>query len=291
MVECNEIISITLLIVFIVNNAVLFGMGIGLISVGALAGDLSNINTENIKPLLDLFTEDSHVGMINALSISLIIIGAFTLLAVVLSIAGVFRQNKFILIEFANLVLILFVVKIVVIVLWNSMKSKVETDMQSKMVSNLKYQFVEDTTTNSNPLSNAWNYLHMTLDCCGVNAVESTTNDFDATSWCTTSGSCQATSSQIPKTCCLNVDENTYSSAPSGCHASVNSGTYNAKGCYAALKEELLDHSTNIIGLLIATIIFEILAVIFTILIRQQDRELFPDPFRKMFMSSSVDVQ
>lgn len=75
------------------------GMGIGLISVGALAGDLSNINTENIKPLLDLFTEDSHVGMINALSISLIIIGAFTLLAVVLSIAGVFRQNKFILIE------------------------------------------------------------------------------------------------------------------------------------------------------------------------------------------------
>uniref|UniRef100_K1QT77 Uncharacterized protein n=1 Tax=Magallana gigas TaxID=29159 RepID=K1QT77_MAGGI len=69
----------------------------------------------------------------------------------------------------------------------------------------------------------------ITLDCCGVNAVVSTTNDFDATSWCTTSGSCQATSSQIPKTCCLNVDENTYTSAPTGCHASVNSGTYNAK--------------------------------------------------------------
>lgn len=41
---------------------------------------------------------------------------------------------------------------------------QVETDMQSKMVSNLKYQFVEDTTTNSNPLSNAWNYLHMTVN-------------------------------------------------------------------------------------------------------------------------------
>lgn len=67
------------------------------------------------------------------------------------------------------------------------------------------------------------------LDCCGVNAVVSTTNDFDATSWCTTLGSCQATSSQIPKTCCLNVDRNSYTSAPAGCHASVNSGTYNLK--------------------------------------------------------------
>lgn len=134
--------------------------------------------------------------------------------------------------------------------------------------------FKADTTTNSNPISNAWNFLFMTvsgvelyhlesilqfetlnfyfyeqlifqigffkLDCCGVNAVVSTTNDFDATTWCTTSGSCQATSSQIPKTCCLNVDENTYSSAPTACHASVNSGTYNTKVCTTGINIVIL---------------------------------------------------
>lgn len=36
--------------------------------------------------------------------------------------------------------------------------------MLSKMVAGLKSQFLDDTTSNSNSLSNAWNYLHMTVD-------------------------------------------------------------------------------------------------------------------------------
>lgn len=64
------------------------------------------------------------------------------------------------------------------------------------------------------------------FDCCAVNEVLGTTNDFDETPWCTTSGTCQATASQIPKSCCKDVTENNYQSAPSACHASVNSGTY-----------------------------------------------------------------
>ena len=63
-------------------------------------------------------------------------------------------------------------------------------------------------------------------NCCAVHDVTGTTNDFDNTPWCTTSGSCQDTSSQIPRTCCKDVTLNNYTSAPSTCHASVNSGTY-----------------------------------------------------------------
>lgn len=63
-------------------------------------------------------------------------------------------------------------------------------------------------------------------DCCAVHEVTGTTNDFDNTPWCTTSGSCQATSSQIPKTCCKGVTKDNYQSASSNCHASVNSGTF-----------------------------------------------------------------
>ena len=46
------------------------------------------------------------------------------------------------------------------------------------------------------------------------------------TPWCTTSGSCQSTSSQIPRTCCKGVTLTNYTSAPTSCHASVNPGTY-----------------------------------------------------------------
>ena len=70
------------------------------------------------------------------------------------------------------------------------------------------------------------------LDCCAVNPVRGPTNDFDNTAWCTTSpGSCQTTSSEVPKTCCLGVTESTYSSAPATCHQNVDSGTYNSKVC------------------------------------------------------------
>lgn len=59
--------------------------------------------------------------------------------------------------------------------------------------------------------------------------VYGTTNDFDNTSWCTTSGSCQKTNSQIPKSCCKNENEFDYETAHSNCHASVNPGTYHEK--------------------------------------------------------------
>lgn len=64
------------------------------------------------------------------------------------------------------------------------------------------------------------------FECCGVNRVAGTTNDFDHTSWCTTIGSCQATASQIPKTCCKGFTEYDYQNAPSDCHSSVSPGYY-----------------------------------------------------------------
>lgn len=70
---------------------------------------------------------------------------------------------------------------------------------------------------------------YLKLDCCGVNPVLSKTNDFDQTPWCTTSGFCQTSSSDIPRTCCTGVDKGIYSSAPVSCHGNVTSGTYNEK--------------------------------------------------------------
>lgn len=134
-------------------------------------------------------------------------------------------------------------------------------ELKNKLIVSLKENFIEDTVTNLDPISNAWNHMFMTvirfgiwikinkpllewflaikiiyaliffikLDCCGVNTVESTSNDFDQTPWCTTVGSCQDNTSQIPRTCCIDVNGMTYPSAPNACHTNVTSGTYNAK--------------------------------------------------------------
>lgn len=257
-----------LLKAMILMNIILTITGLSLFIFGILASvEVSGIKTENIQPLLDVFTMDSieAVSRVKTLSIILILIGvALMVVGIGWFIIGLRFQEKFTQVQkyYVILVLILLAMTIAVIALWDPIESKVETYMQSKMVVALKAHFVEDTTTNSNSLSNSWNHMFMELDCCGVNAVVSTTNDFDATSWCTTLGSCQATSSQIPKTCCLNVDRNSYTSAPVGCHASVNSGTYNLKGCYAVLKEKLLRYSSIIIGFVSTTIVVEIIAVI-----------------------------
>lgn len=72
-------------------------------------------------------------------------------------------------------------------------------------------------------------------ECCAIDQVTGTTNNFDNTPWCTTSGSCQATASQIPKTCCNYVTADNYQSAPTACHSSVNSGTYKSVYNYNAL--------------------------------------------------------
>lgn len=251
-------------------------MGLGSIIIGGLAlSDVSEIDTDNIQPLMDTITLDAiqPLGMVKNFFIGLIIGGVAIIILIVPVVAVVLSDSgikKYALCMYTTLFLTFILLEIIVAVQWSTTEDTVENKIKSKMDLALNH-FKADTTTNSNPISNAWNFLFMTLDCCGVNAVVSTTNDFDATTWCTTSGSCQATSSQIPKTCCLNVDENTYSSAPTACHASVNSGTYNTKGCFDALKETVLYYSSSVIGVACTTVILEIFAFVISVILLKID--------------------
>lgn len=259
---CGKVGTVFLVII----NIIFFLMGLGMVIAGALAlTDVSNINTDHIKPLLDSIPVGSFEAgsLVKNLTTLIIVIGAFILLIAGLGLFGACCQNKYMLVTYAVLVLILLVMKIAVIILWFTMKNTVENEVKDKLFVSLKDNYKEDTLTNSNSISNAWNYMFMTLDCCGVNPVVSTKNDFDSTYWCNVAGSCLAAVSNIPKTCCLNVDENTYTTAPIACHSNVDTGTYNTKGCYDALKEKLLSQSPSIIGVMVTVIVIEVLAVIF----------------------------
>ncbi|XP_062604364.1 uncharacterized protein LOC134266135 [Saccostrea cucullata] len=133
-----------------------------------------------------------------------------------------------------------------------------ETSSKNQLEDNLHEEYKDDALSTTETVSNSWNMVFMELDCCAVSPVVSTTNDFDKTPWCTTSGECQQTNSQIPKTCCNGVTVSTYSSAPSACHANVDSETYNSQGCYDVLVNKITSYSSGVIAVGVLLIITEL---------------------------------
>ncbi|XP_061193020.1 uncharacterized protein LOC133201242 isoform X2 [Saccostrea echinata] len=115
--------------------------------------------------------------------------------------------------------------------------------LKKMMLDSLTQNFTSDVITNSGTVSDRWNKFFIKYDCCAVNQVLGTTNDFDTTPWCTTSGSCQETNSQIPKTCCKDVTEYDYVNATKSCHANVNFGSYK-DSCFSRVKK--LSDNTSI---------------------------------------------
>lgn len=89
-----------LLVLFYTITLLFQFMGLGLVTVGAQAlNELSKINSENIKPLLELDSVQA-VDMVTTLSIILIVIGILlTLGAFGLGIAGAYFKTKFILLQ------------------------------------------------------------------------------------------------------------------------------------------------------------------------------------------------
>ncbi|XP_052675589.1 tetraspanin-9-like [Crassostrea angulata] len=258
--NCKGIIGIA----FLITNILLSLFGIGLIIVGALSDcEVSDIETDNTKPLLDLVLFDSFAAGRLAIDLSIlnIIIGVVILVFSGVGIFWKYREIKKLLLVYTIIIAVVFVIHIIFIALWYTMINKVDGELKNKLVVSLKENFIEDTVTNLDPISNAWNHMFMTLDCCGVNSVESTSNDFDQTPWCTTVGSCQDNTSQIPRTCCIDVNEMTYPSAPNACHTNVTSGTYNAKGCFEVLKRKLLSQSPGSIGVVITIMLIGIINV------------------------------
>ncbi|VDI67216.1 tetraspanin-18, partial [Mytilus galloprovincialis] len=92
--------------------------------------------------------------------------------------------------------------------------------LKSELKSALLNKYSHDDLTSSE-VSTSWNYLFIKLECCGVDAVTSATNDFDSTSWQTGSPN-----TDIPLGCCPGVTIESYLSASAtnaGCPSSSGS--------------------------------------------------------------------
>ncbi|XP_078327033.1 uncharacterized protein LOC111126690 isoform X1 [Crassostrea virginica] len=139
--------------------------------------------------------------------------------------------------------------------------------LENEMMSALEQNFRSDNTSSNDLKSSAWNRFFIEHNCCAVHDVMGTTNDFDNTPWCTTSGSCQDTSSQIPRTCCKDVTLNNYTSAPSTCHASVNSGTYKPNCMDQVRKRSVKNIDEYQLGILSLSLLFSMILQILEVTI------------------------
>nr|XP_022322672.1 uncharacterized protein LOC111124100 [Crassostrea virginica] len=115
-------------------------MGLGLLIAGALAlSDIANVNTDHVKPLLDTIEVGSFQAgsMATNLSILLIVIREFIMIVIGLGLFGACCQNKCMLVV-------------------------VESEIKAKLVTALNNNYKDNPITNSNSVSNAWNYMFMT---------------------------------------------------------------------------------------------------------------------------------
>lgn len=228
---------------------------------------------DEVKPALNTITVSSYKlgNLTDNLSILLIIIGVFIFLVAGLGLFGACCQNRCMLVTYAVLVLILFIMKIVAIALWFSMKSEVEGTVKAGMLKSIETNYVDHRLNSTDEISNSWNYMFMTLDCCGVNPVtgpDAAKNDLRKSSWCTTAGACKDTQFFVPPACCQGVDSSNYLSAPSDCTAGTSG--INSMGCYEAVKDEIESHSNQVIGVGVTILVIELLAVIFSFIICKQ---------------------
>lgn len=258
----------------ILINIIFFLLGLGLLIVGALMKANVKIVTDEVKPALNTVTVSSYKlgDLADNLSVVFIVIGVFIFIVAGLGLFGACCQNRCMLVTYAILVLILFIAKIAAIALWFTMQGEVEDKVKNEMLTSLQTHFTDDSVDTGSEVSRSWNYMFMTLDCCAINKVTSGTNDFDQSPWCTATGkSCKDSSAEVPRTCCVDVDASTYTTAAAPCTTGVSG--YNTMGCYDALKAEIDSYSTPVIGVGITILVIELLAVIFAFVICKQTGE------------------
>ncbi|XP_062577243.1 tetraspanin-9-like [Saccostrea cucullata] len=253
----------------IVVNTIFMLLGLGILIPGILMLVDVDVINDNILPLLKQLSFGAlNVGdLAKGLSLTLIIFGSFVLIVSMLGCCGAMCQQRLCLVVYAALVLVFFLAKLVVVILWFVMNDKIQSWMKTELLSQLETNYKYNDLT-SEEISTAWNYMFMTLSCCGVNAVTGTTNDFDNSVWIGSAGS-----KEIPTFCCSGVTASNYATySNSACTDTVASGYY-TKGCYDATYSLLDTYSTVFMATGICILLVELVAFIGSIVIIKQGGE------------------
>ncbi|XP_048773380.2 tetraspanin-9-like isoform X2 [Ostrea edulis] len=250
----------------VVINLIFLLLGIGLLAAGVLV-KVNAVSSDVTPALNEVSVAGFDLGdLANNLSILFIVVGAFIVVVSGLGLVGACCEVRCMLVVYAILVLILLIMKIAAVVLWFQMRNEFNEELKAVMKKSLDSSFINDTLDSSNAISNAWNYVFLLIDCCGINGTE---NEFEDTPWCNSVNStCHDINAKIPRTCCTGVDDSNYLNADAVCYQQAKS--YNTKGCFEAVKDLISSYGTAFIAISICIIVVELLAVVFAFVICRQ---------------------
>ncbi|XP_078325515.1 CD151 antigen-like [Crassostrea virginica] len=245
-------------IYLVVVNGLFMLFAIMLIVPGAvMLADVTYVN-EKIVPLMKTLSVGSFnaADLADGLAIVMVIAGGIILCIATLGICGACKKTRSCLCVYSLIVLSLLVLQIIAIVLWIMMNAEVQSYLKAQLLSQLTNKYAaSDLTTDE--ISTAFNFMFMTLECCAVNAVTGTTNDFDNTPWIAGAGG-----QNIPIFCCSGINADTAGATYTACTNTVTAGYYGI-GCYDAFYNLLMKYSIYYIAVGITILVVEALGVIF----------------------------
>ncbi|XP_021349358.1 CD63 antigen-like isoform X1 [Mizuhopecten yessoensis] len=260
MVCCKEGISKYIIIGL---NIIFMVLGLAVMVPGIVM--LTNIDflSGNIEPLLDKisFNGINLSNIANNLPIIFIIVGASILFIATLGLVGACCKIKTLLVLYALIVIVLALVQVIILAFFFLLRTQLDDTIKDEFLSQLQSSYTKDDLDKSDEVSSAFNYMFMQMECCGVNPVTATTNDFDLTPWRSGDG----VSLKIPKGCCIGVTEDTYSAfVNTACTDTATSGTYHSDGCYDAIMSSF-GSTLDMMGYIcLGALLLQILIVIFT---------------------------
>nr|ANG56320.1 tetraspanin [Meretrix meretrix] len=249
--KCGMFFLVTLNILFLL-------LGLGLLIVGIIMKvDSDVIEKEEVSKTLNEVTFNGNLKLGNvasSLSVLIICIGVFVLIVAAFGCFGACCKNRCMLVVYAIVVLLVFILQIAAVALWFIMQNKVEETVEDGLSKSMeKYEGV----TSSNEVSVGWDLIFIGFDCCGVNAVTLTNNEFSKTAWWGSRGS-----DIIPYSCCKSVTEDNYKAGTeSTCTTTLVAAQ--EKGCYNAFKDFVKKYQTAALAIGIILLIIELIAIVF----------------------------
>ncbi|KAK3106957.1 hypothetical protein FSP39_003932 [Pinctada imbricata] len=250
--NCAKFILILLNIIFLL-------LGLGLVIIGAVF--LANVEflTEKITPLLETITFSGIGldGLVKNLSIVFLILGGIVLLLAIFGLVGACCEVSFCLVVYAIILIMLFIAQLVVVILWAVLQMQVEDKLESELKDQLTKHYKTDTLDSDNQVSNSWNYIFLTLDCCGITEQSLSNNEFTETDWY--KSQTVPVSSKIPRTCCTDATEDDYKSK--SCSL-VDGRSHNKEGCKKKIKDSIDEFSPWFIAFGVLVLVMELVCAV-----------------------------
>lgn len=258
-------------LLIILFNLAFVVLGITLLAIGIYV--MKDPKMQKIGSLLNpeiTATYSQSLTNIQVFAVTLIVIGSVLLLIGFLGCCGAIKGFRFLHLIYAVVISLIIIAEVTVLILFVGYQNRFRIELVSRLQHSIQNYYVGtpigDRKT-SNPISLAWDFAQLNLQCCGA----VTQNDFSrSTNW-TRENPYEANMANlmIPFTCCPMKVAPNWSQLPSDMSsanecAKTGNGAYD-RGCYDRLMDLIVVYKKNVVIGVAIVFVVEILAVIFAI--------------------------